>query len=90
MVGSAISKERVGPFCYVRFHGTSGRYHGSYDEATLNRWAHRLAMWWHAGSDIYVYFNNDPDAVATQNAQTLRRALSQLVRAPQRGGNSSS
>jgi uncharacterized protein YecE (DUF72 family) len=39
----------------------------------LTEWAKRLAARWQDGVDVYAYFNNDPDAVATQNAETLRR-----------------
>lgn len=79
--GSAIAEPWVGPFCYVRFHGTSGHYHGSYDDAELRHWARRLAAQWRAGSDVYAYFNNDPDATATRNALTLRGALDRLLQA---------
>ena len=73
MVGSAISEERVGPLCYVRFHGASGRYRGSYDNATLSRWARRLAARWRAGADTYIYFNNDTNAMAPRNANNRQR-----------------
>jgi uncharacterized protein YecE (DUF72 family) len=71
--GSEIVEPFVGPCVYVRFHGTSGRYHGSYTDKSLTEWAKRLAARWQDGVDVYAYFNNDPDAVATQNAETLRR-----------------
>lgn len=71
--GSEIAEPFVGRCVYVRFHGTSGRYHGSYTDRTLSEWAKRLVAQRRAGIDVYAYFNNDPDAVATQNAATLRR-----------------
>jgi uncharacterized protein YecE (DUF72 family) len=71
--GSEISEPFVGPCAYIRFHGTSGRYHGSYSERALADWAERLLSHWRDGGDVYAYFNNDPDAIATRNAQTLRR-----------------
>ena len=71
--GSEISEPFVGPFVYVRFHGTSGRYHGSYSDRALSAWAARLVERQRAGVDVYAYFNNDPDAVATRNAETLKR-----------------
>ena len=73
--GSAIAEPVVGPFLYVRFHGTSGHYHGSYDEGTLERWAARLAEHSADGRPVYAYFNNDPDAVATENALALRQHM---------------
>ena len=71
-LGSDIAEPMVGPFLYVRFHGTSGAYHGSYGDAALDAWADRLTAEWRAGREVYAYFNNDPDAVATVNARTLR------------------
>lgn len=72
MPGSAIADPAVGPFTYVRFHGATGRYQGSYDDAALDAWARRLADEHHAGRNVYAYFNNDGDAIATRNARTLR------------------
>jgi uncharacterized protein YecE (DUF72 family) len=71
-LGSAFAGPAVGPFTYVRFHGTSGAYHGSYGDAALDGWADRLAADWREGREVYAYFNNDPDAIATMNARTLR------------------
>ena len=69
--GSEITSSPVGPFVYVRFHGTTGDYHGSYPDAVLSNWAIRLASHWREGRDVYAYFNNDPEAIATRNAATL-------------------
>jgi uncharacterized protein YecE (DUF72 family) len=76
---SAIEAPQVGPFVYVRFHGTSGHYVGSYGRAALTRWAVYLADHWGAGKDVYAYFNNDPDATSTRNARELRRRVMALV-----------
>ncbi len=74
--GSAIVEPLVGPIVYVRFHGTSGHYAGSYPDERLERWASILAETWRqTGRPVFAYFNNDPDAVATENAQTLRRLV---------------
>ena len=77
--GSAVSTPFVGPIVYVRFHGTSGDYHGGYPSSTLNRWAHRLAEQSQQRRPVYAYFNNVPDAIATENAQTLRRQLARIL-----------
>jgi uncharacterized protein YecE (DUF72 family) len=74
--GSNIDGPFVGPFVYVRFHGTSGHYHGSYGSAQLDHWARRLAEHAHDGKAVFAYFNNDPDAVAVANATSLRSSLS--------------
>jgi uncharacterized protein YecE (DUF72 family) len=72
MAGSAIDGPDVGPFTYVRFHGAVGRYHGSYGEGLLRDWASRFAAAWRGGRDVYAYFNNDPDAIAPQDARRLQ------------------
>jgi uncharacterized protein YecE (DUF72 family) len=71
--GSSLDGPFVGPFVYVRYHGTSGRYHGSYGDEVLAGWAERLTAAWRQGRDVYAYFNNDPGAEAVRNAQTLQQ-----------------
>jgi uncharacterized protein YecE (DUF72 family) len=71
--GSSIFEPFVGPIVYVRFHGTSGHYAGGYPDDHLKRWASILGNQWNRGRELYAYFNNDPDAVATENALALRR-----------------
>jgi uncharacterized protein YecE (DUF72 family) len=76
---SAIAEPFVGPFVYVRFHGTSGMYHGSYPASRLERWAQRLAEQAQDRRRVFAYFNNDPDGIAVKDALTLRAQLEQLV-----------
>jgi uncharacterized protein YecE (DUF72 family) len=73
--GSTIDGPFVGPLIYVRFHGTSGHYHGSYPGQALDKWARRLAEQVQDGRRVYAYFNNDPGAAAVENAATLRAQL---------------
>jgi uncharacterized protein YecE (DUF72 family) len=75
MPGSATERERVGPFVYVRFHGATGKYGGSYSDEQLRSWARWLHTQRQAGSDVYAYFNNDVGGHAPRNAVTLRRFL---------------
>ena len=77
--GSQIESPFVGPCVYVRFHGTSGRYHGSYSDEALAGWASRLARAYRDGKDVYAYFNNDPHAEATRNAATLKFQTERLI-----------
>jgi uncharacterized protein YecE (DUF72 family) len=65
----------TGPLLYVRFHGTSGKYAGRYDDHALAPWAGRLAAHASSGGDAYAYFNNDPDAAAPENALMLKALL---------------
>jgi uncharacterized protein YecE (DUF72 family) len=75
MPGSATGRLRVGPAVYVRFHGASGRYDGSYPDARLEEWAAWLDDQLNAGADVYAYFNNDVGGHAPRNAVVLRRLL---------------
>jgi uncharacterized protein YecE (DUF72 family) len=77
--GAEIAEPQIGPLVYVRFHGTSGHYHGSYDGRTLERWAERLAGYALGGRAVYAYFNNDPNAVAAENALELRAAVARRL-----------
>jgi uncharacterized protein YecE (DUF72 family) len=67
------------PFVYVRLHGPDHQhlYAGSYSDTDLMWWAERMHEWAASGKDVYAYFNNDGDANAVRNAQTLRSLLRQ-------------
>ena len=75
MKGSATKRERVGPFVYVRFHGTTSKYGGGYSEDCLRGWADWLNAQRDQGCDVYAYFNNDAGGHAPRDAMTLRRVL---------------
>ena len=75
MPGSATGRERVGPFVYVRFHGATGKYGGSYPDDRLRSWADWLAAQRRAGTETYAYFNNEVGGHAPRNALTLRSFL---------------
>jgi uncharacterized protein YecE (DUF72 family) len=71
MPGSAIADDNGGGFVYVRFHGTTGKYQGSYSSAVLKFWAGRIREATRAGRDAYAYFNNDIGGTAVENARAL-------------------
>ena len=56
---------------YVRGHGPSGRYHGSYAAPTLRHWARALLAWQAEGRASLVYFDNDQKAAAPKDAARL-------------------
>ena len=58
-------------FIYVRLHGPSGDYRGSYRPAELRAWARRIRGWQMSGKNVYVFFNNDEAAYAAVNAAEL-------------------
>ena len=62
---------------YIRFHGTTGRYAGSYPEPALQNWANWLKQQTRDARSIYAYFNNDIHAHAINNAKCLRELVRQ-------------
>jgi uncharacterized protein YecE (DUF72 family) len=69
---SASPRQPIGPFVYVRFHGSTGRYRGSYSGQALAAWADALVGWANAGLPAFAYFNNDQAGHAVRDAQRLR------------------
>jgi len=65
----------TGPAVYVRFHGSGGRYAGSYRRDRLQRWARWMQETASEKRTVYAYFNNDADGNAVRNALTLRDLL---------------
>ena len=56
---------------YVRGHGPSGRYHGTYPARTLRRWADAALRWQSEKRKVYIYFDNDQKAAAPKDAARL-------------------
>lgn len=79
MPGSAVSCTAVGAVAYVRFHGATGKYSGSYTDATLRPWVDWLAEEHGRGREVYAYFNNDIGAHAVHDAQRLRALLARAT-----------
>jgi len=75
MTGAATRREPIGPFVYVRFHGSGARYGGRYPSQSLARWADDLARWADEGRPAWVYFNNDGGGHAPRDAVRLRDLL---------------
>ncbi|MDF2810287.1 MAG: hypothetical protein K0S56_1318 [Microvirga sp.] len=58
-------------FAYIRAHGTSGRYEGSYGRGVLRRWVADLETWRKEKRDLFVYFDNDLKSAAPADAGEL-------------------
>jgi uncharacterized protein YecE (DUF72 family) len=68
------ARELTTDWTLVRLHhGHRGR-RGNYSHSELDTWAHRVAAW-RSGAEVYVYFNNDWEGFALENARRLRRSL---------------
>lgn len=55
--GSQLPMEMTTDFTYIRFHGTTEKYQGNYDQRLLQSWAERIENWAGLLTHIYVYFN---------------------------------
>ena len=60
-------------------HGVGVKYSGSYDEEQLQEVARRAVSYLDQGYDTFVYFNNDAQAHAVQNARELGRLVENLL-----------
>ncbi len=64
-------------FGYIRFHGNVWLYGSRYSDEEMADWAKRISAL--ASSDklkaVYIYFNNDAEAYAIENAVILRSYL---------------
>jgi uncharacterized protein YecE (DUF72 family) len=63
------------PFVYVRRHGPQGAYRGCYSAEQIAADAACVGGWVAAGKDVYVYYNNDVDGHAVDNARQLVAAV---------------
>ena len=59
-------------FVYARLHGHDVLYTSKYSKADLEDWAAKIKTWLAAGLDVFVYFDNDANAHASQNAKELK------------------
>jgi len=62
-------------FAYVRFHGATGLYCSRYSDDELEDWARRISELAGGLDAVYVYFNNDAEGYAVENARTLAQKL---------------
>jgi uncharacterized protein YecE (DUF72 family) len=66
--------ELTADWALVRLHhGHRGR-RGNYSESELDEWARRIAQW-RRRAELLVYFNNDWEGFAVENARSLTRRL---------------
>jgi uncharacterized protein YecE (DUF72 family) len=59
---------------YIRYHGPTGDYKGSYSQKFLTQQAEKIAAWREQGKNVYVYFNNTAGD-AFENARTLKALI---------------
>ncbi len=59
-------------FLYIRLHGSKKLYASKYTERELQAWAGKIKDW---NMETYLYFDNDYQGYAIENAQRLRKIL---------------
>ncbi len=64
----------VDDLVYLRFHGPSGNYKGSYSDGFLYEYATYIQEWQNEGKTVYCYFNNTAGD-ALNNLNFLKRCL---------------
>lgn len=79
MPGSQSPRLAFGPIAYLRFHGGVSKYWGRYSDAALLGWSDWIIEQAQIGRAVWAYFNNDPEAHAIHDAQTLRAMVRQAT-----------
>jgi len=74
-----LLREVTSDFAYVRLHGDTELYASGYDAEALDTWAGSVRDWAEAGSDVYVYFDNDMKVRAPYDAMALSERLAPLI-----------
>ena len=62
-------------FAYIRFHGGESLYSSCYTDEKLSQWAKRIGDLAKNLESVYIYFNNDIEGYAVENAITIREYL---------------
>lgn len=62
-------------FSYMRFHGPESMFLGKYSEDELRDWREKIMEFSKSLRRVYVYFNNDLEANAVENADYLRSLM---------------
>jgi uncharacterized protein YecE (DUF72 family) len=63
--------EVTADFIYIRFHGLNGGPRHDYSRTEMEPWARHIRKQAGAGKNVYVYFNNDLNVRAPNNAKLL-------------------
>lgn len=71
----SVTEPNDAPFVYVRRHGPAGRYRGCYSAEQIAADAASIRRWLGEGRDVFVYYNNDVEGYAVDNARQLLAAV---------------
>lgn len=64
-------REVTASWVYIRNHGPTGRYHGSYSDDMLAEWARSIAKWRRQEREVWCFFDNDVKSAAPADAERL-------------------
>jgi len=76
LIGMSVPRIATGHFAYLRFHGGKLKYRGNYPVKVLSSWEPWLKQQLAEKRIIWVYFNNDANAHAVENAKDLKQMFS--------------
>lgn len=65
-------EEITADFIYIRLHGSRKLYASLYSEKELKSWAKKIDAW---NKDTFIYFDNDFEGYAINNAKRLKEIL---------------
>lgn len=68
----------TGSLCYIRMHGSQHLYRSCYPKDELKRVAWLINRNLKKNIETYVYFNNDAESFAVENARTLKELMRQI------------
>ena len=73
MPGFTCPLRATADFSYIRFHGSAALYSSRYSDREMADWAKRISNLADSNKlkDVYIYFNNDAEAYAIENAKTI-------------------
>ena len=71
-----LEKHITADFAYIRMHGPEQLFASKYTTVQLQKWANYIKNISHRVKKVYVYFNNDFNGYAIENAIELKKLLS--------------
>jgi len=73
--GVEIDSPSTADFVYIRRHGPTSLYSSCYNEEEIRKDAYFIGKYLEKDMDIFVYYNNDANAWAVQNALQLKEMV---------------
>jgi uncharacterized protein YecE (DUF72 family) len=76
LAGHTSPKIVTGGIIYIRLHGPGDKYQGKYKISELKKWLRFVKEHWKSTTSIYIYFDNDQNAYAAENAKQMNALFS--------------